>query len=227
MRLVPLPRAAVWRSFQLLCLCPWSRHESLACCRLHHQILPNHRGFWSCHLCLHCYFQKATVLVHLGQPQRTRSLPHSRRTHSPRRQGPRGSHLCAGLLCVSICDVTSWMFMGRPGGSSPSAGGDTGCSSQGHATEPPRRLTVQGDPVVLLHRLQRVRLPFEVHVRRPQAAARPVVVHGRLLQGPKLCKELLRTRRRGAHASFRAADAQQLSDTTALGSRRSLSKPRR
>lgn len=117
--------------------------------------------------------------------------------------------------------------MGRPGGSSRSAGGDTGCSSQGHATEPPRRLTVQGDPVVLLHRLQRVRLPFEVHVRRPQAAARPVVVHGRLLQGPKLCKELLRTRKRGAHVSFRAADAQQLPDTTALGGRRSLSKPRR
>ena len=54
--LVLLRRAAVWKFFQLLCLSLCSRHEYLACCLLHHQILLNHRGFWSCHLCLHCDF---------------------------------------------------------------------------------------------------------------------------------------------------------------------------
>lgn len=38
-------------------------------------------------------------------------------------------------------------------------------------------LTIKRNPVVLLHGLQRVGLPLEVDVRRPKAAAWPVIVH--------------------------------------------------
>lgn len=67
--LVLLQRAAVWKFSQLLCLFLCSRHDYLACCLLHHQIL-NHHGFWSCHLCLHCDFEKAPVTARSGYPHR-------------------------------------------------------------------------------------------------------------------------------------------------------------
>lgn len=140
------------------------------------------------------------------------------------RQGPAlhgvlNTHLCAGLLCVSICDVTSWMFMGRPAGRAAQGLCMSGVWGTGGMQEACRRdagagrrhgcaLTVQGDAIVLLHRLQRIRLPLEMHVRCPEAAARPVIVHSCLLQGSKLCKELLRKRGR-AETSISAANTAQ------------------
>lgn len=46
------------------------------------------------------------------------SLPALTHTVTPARASA-APHLCAGLLCVSICDVTSCMFMGRPGEKQP------------------------------------------------------------------------------------------------------------
>lgn len=62
----------------------------------------------------------------------------------------------------------------------------------GQARLPLSPRTVQGDPVVLLHGLQGICLPLEVHVGRAQAAARTVIVDGRLLQRPELGEQLLR-----------------------------------
>lgn len=98
------------------------------------------------------------------------SLPTLTHTATPAR-GSAAPHLCAGLLCVSICDVTSCMFMGRPGEKQPVSLGarwKADPSSQaGKRLKQPRGLTIQGDSIVLLHSFQSICLPLKMHVCCP------------------------------------------------------------